>query len=75
MKNFEYNWATAEMARMYLRNSRAQERRKARKAATVSAVTQDAPVTDTGHTAASGGTGGPNNIGDSSSDEDSSDNK
>lgn len=31
MKTFEYNWATAEMAKLYLRNSRAQEAR-ARKA-------------------------------------------
>ena len=31
MKKFEYNWATAEMAKLYLRNSRAQEAR-ARKA-------------------------------------------
>jgi len=58
MKNFEYNWATAEMVRMYLRNSRAQEKRKARKAANVSAIAQDAPAADAGPTAASDSAGG-----------------
>lgn len=32
MAKFEYNWATAEMVKLYLRNSRAQFKRKARKA-------------------------------------------
>jgi hypothetical protein len=32
MAKFEYNWATAEMIKLYLRNSRAQAKRKARKA-------------------------------------------
>ena len=32
MATFEYNWATAEMVKLYLRNSRAQEKRKSRMA-------------------------------------------
>ena len=34
MAKFEYNWATAEMVKLYLRNSRAQEKRKSRAAST-----------------------------------------
>lgn len=41
MKDFEYNWATAEIVKLYLRNSRAQEARKARATSEVSAGTQD----------------------------------
>lgn len=58
MKNFEYNWATAEMVIMYLRNSRAQEKRKARKAAKVLGGTQDGPAANTGPTAAGDSAGG-----------------
>ena len=32
MAKFEYNWATAVMVKLYLRNSRAQEKRKSRMA-------------------------------------------
>ena len=32
MATFEYNWATAEMVKLYLRNSRAQKKRKSRMA-------------------------------------------
>lgn len=56
MKTSEYNWATAEMMIMYLRNSHAQEKRKACKAAEVSGITQDAPTANTGPTAASSST-------------------
>jgi len=42
MAKFEYNWATAEMAKLYLRNSRAQAKRKARKAAAL--ATPDPPI-------------------------------
>ena len=70
MKNFEYNWATAEMAKMYLRNSRAQAKRKARNSGGLPAapIAQDAPATNSGLTAASGSVGG-----DFSDDEDSDD--
>jgi len=30
MATFQYNWATAEMVKLYLRNSRAQAQRKAK---------------------------------------------
>jgi hypothetical protein len=73
MKNFEYNWATAEMVKMYLRNSRAQEKRKARDAAEVSAVTQDARVASPGPAAASG-SAGRDDSDDSESDSDNDDN-
>jgi hypothetical protein len=68
MKTFEYNWATAEMIKMYLKNSRAQGARKARIDAEVSADTQEVPTADSGLTAANSGTAA-----DSSSDIDSSD--
>lgn len=41
MAKFQYNWATAEMAKLYLRNSRALAKRKAHKAAE---ATPDTPV-------------------------------
>jgi hypothetical protein len=44
MATFEYNWATAEMAKLYLRNSRAQAKRKARKAINAIAATPDVPT-------------------------------
>jgi hypothetical protein len=72
MKDFEYNWATAEMIIMYLRNSRAQEKRKARKAAEVPGTTQDVPATNTGLTVPSGSTGGGGSLSDDS-DSDSDD--
>lgn len=46
MKTFEYNWATTEMVKMYLRNSRAQGVRKARMDAEASAGTQEDPIVD-----------------------------
>jgi len=67
MKNFEYNWATAEMVRMYLQNSRAQEKSKARKAANISTNAQDEPATNAEPAAASGSAGG-NDSSDSDSD-------
>jgi hypothetical protein len=66
MGKFEYNWATAEMVKLYLRNSRAQEKRKAREAAEVAATTQDVPVINPGLATASG-SGGENRIDDSDS--------
>ena len=42
MKDYEYNWATAEIIKMYLKNSRAQDARKARTVTEVSINTQDA---------------------------------
>lgn len=40
MKNYKYNWATAEIMKMYLKNSRAQGARKDR-AVTVTEVSTD----------------------------------
>ena len=70
MKNFEYNWATAEMMKMYLRNSRAQEKRKARKAAGVPAIAQDTSAVDPGLATTSNAT---QESSDNSSDSDSED--
>lgn len=41
MATFQYNWATAEMVKLYLRNSRAQAKRKAKKAAGANADTTE----------------------------------
>ena len=72
MKDFEFNWATAEMAKMYLRNSRTQERRKARKAIEEGlAGPQDVSATNVGLETA-GSTAGSRS-GDSDSDSDSGD--
>lgn len=70
MKNFEYNWATAEMAKMYLRNSRAQEKRKARKATELSATTRNTPTTNPEPTAANGSAGGSDSDDSDSDDSD-----
>ena len=49
MKTFEYNWATAEIIKMYLRNSRAQEARKARMVVAEASVnTQETSTIDPG---------------------------
>jgi hypothetical protein len=58
MKTFKYNWATAEMMKMYLRNSCAQEKRKALAVTEVSAVIQDTPPTSPRLTVTGGSTGG-----------------
>ena len=42
MKDYEYNWATAEIIKMYLKNSRVQDARKARTVTEASIDTQDA---------------------------------
>ena len=68
MGTFQYNWATAEMVKMYLRNSRAQEKRKARKAAEAATAAQDPPVTNPGP-AATGNNVERNDIDDSDSDD------
>ena len=52
MKDFKYNWATAEMIIMYLRNSRAQEKHKAHNAVEVSTAAQDTPTVTSGSTRA-----------------------
>ena len=70
MKNFEFNWATAEMVKMYLRNSRAQEKRKARKAAEDPTVTEDMPSPDPRPIAASGTTESSSDDSDSEDDDD-----
>ena len=69
MKNFEYNWATAEMVKLYLRNSCAQEAQKACMATEPSTGTQEVPAANN-----SGGASCPNiNLDlDSDSDSDSS---
>ena len=78
MAKFEYNWATAEMAKLYLWNSRAQVKRKAHKAGRATTPAPDVPA-NSGHTGAganagqSSATPGPDNGSDSSSDSDSSD--
>ena len=46
MKYFEYNCATAEMVKLYLRNSHAQEARKVHADPKVSTGTQDATAMD-----------------------------
>jgi len=71
MKNYEYNWATAEMIIMYLRNSRAQEKRKARKATEVSdTITPDLSTTNDGLMATNHSSMGGSSSEDSDSDDD-----
>ena len=60
MAKFKYNWAMAEMAKLYLQNSHAQAKRKARKA------TKAAPATP-GAAANSGLTGFKTNAGQNNS--------
>ena len=50
MAMFQYNWATAEMVKLYLRNSRAQAKRKATRGAKANADTP--PVGAPGFTGA-----------------------
>ena len=73
MKTFEYNWATAEMIKMYLRNSRAQEARKACINAKVSAG-QEVPTIDPGlataNSSAEAGSSDINLLDSETSDED-----
>lgn len=68
MAKFQYNWATAEIIKLYLRNSRAQEKKKARTAADTASTSQDAPAVDTGLTAAATNVGG-SHMGDTDSDD------
>lgn len=70
MKDFEYNWATAEIMKLYLRNSRAQAARKACAISEVSAGTQDASATNSELTNNDVGMSHPTS--DSESDSDSS---
>ena len=71
MGKFEYNWATAEMVKLYLRNSRAQEKRKTRKAAEVAevaAIAAIAPATAPTPVATNNNVGG-NHMDESDSDD------
>ena len=71
MKDFEYNWATAEMVKMYLKNSCAQEAQKRRKAAEVSTGTEEAPAINPGLTTVNNGVGtSTSDVDSESSDED-----
>ena len=70
MKKFEYNWATAEMVKMYLRNSRAQGARKARTATEVSADIQEEPAASPGLATANDGAGADHLDADSDSSSD-----
>ena len=78
MAKFEYNWATAEMAKLYLWNSHAQAKRKAHKAGRATTPAPDVPA-NSGHMGAganagqSSATPSPDNGLDSSSDSNSSD--
>ena len=73
MKTFKYNWATAEMIKMYLRNSRAQEARRACLDTESSTGTQEVPTVDPGLTAAGSGAGADSSDIDSSDSETESD--
>ena len=57
MKTFEYNWATAKIIKMYLKNSRAQEALKGRMTREVSAGTQEAPAINPGLITVNNGAG------------------
>ena len=75
MMTFEYNWATAEMVKMHLRNSCAQEARtrKARADTETFTGTEEVPTVDPRHTTANSDAGaGRSNI-DSLDSESSSD--
>lgn len=73
MSNFEFNWATAEMVKMYLRNSRAQEKRKARLAAENPATSQGVSAADVGPAATGGAVTNRPDESDSDSDSESED--
>ena len=63
MKTYEYNWATAEMVKMYLRNSRAQGARKACAVAEAStAGTQEESAASLGLAAANNSAGADPNV-------------
>ena len=66
MKNYEYNWATAEIMKMYLKNSRAQEARRARAETGVSIDTQEAPTTNPGFVTANNAAGSHSGVGSDS---------
>ena len=72
MKNFEYNWATAEMVKLYLKNSRAQEAKKARTTTKVSVGTQEVAATN-GLATANNGAGASRSGANSDSDSSGSD--
>ena len=74
MAKFQYNWATAEMAKLYLRNSRAQAKRKARKAANATPV-NSGPVAGSSRVGVGAGQSSvaTNPLNDSDSESDGSD--
>ena len=72
MKNFEYNWATAEMVKLYLKNSRAQEAKKAHTTTKFSVGTQEVAAT-TGLAMANNGAGASCSGANSDSDSSGSD--
>ena len=67
MAKYEYNWATAEMAKQYLRNSRSQANRKARTAAKTATASSDTSTNPA--LMAAGGTTGLGDDLDSDSDD------
>lgn len=73
MKRFQYNWATAEIMKMYLKNSRAQEARKARAATDVSDNNQEVSTTDPGLATANDSAGTSRSTAGSDSDSSDSD--
>ena len=78
MQTFEYNWATAEMVKMYLQNSRVQEAhaRKSHADDEVFAGTQEVPTVDPRHVTANSDAGaGRSNVDSSDSESSSDDNK
>ena len=78
MATFKYNWAMAEMAKLYLRNSCAQAKRKARKATEAAPATPGASTnsgltgfeTNAGQNGSQGGSTELSSDSDSDSDED-----
>jgi hypothetical protein len=77
MATFEYNWATAEMAKLYLRNSRAQAKCKAKSSnsGTGRSVNSGLVGTDTEAGTNTGLTGGMTGLGDELDSDSDSDNE
>ena len=62
MKNYEYNWAMAEIMIMYLKNSCAQEAQRAHAETGVSIDTQEVPTTNHGFATANNTAGSHSSI-------------
>jgi len=71
MGKFQYNWATVEMAKLYLRNSRAQAKRKAHKAAGTAPETpaNPGPAASSSHVGTGAGQDGAGDESESESDD------